>query len=40
VVYLADHPATGGYPVVATLGDADAGSSGQFARGRHPIRPD
>lgn len=33
VVFLADHPVTGGYPVIATVIDADLDAAGQLAPG-------
>ncbi|MFC5803901.1 biotin-dependent carboxyltransferase family protein [Streptomyces formicae] len=37
VVFLADHPTTGGYPVVAVVRDADLGAAAQAAPGT-PVR--
>ena len=37
VVFLADHPTTGGYPVVAVLDDADVDRCAQ-ARPGTPVR--
>lgn len=34
VLFLADHPVTGGYPVVAVLRDADLDAAGQLAPGQ------
>jgi biotin-dependent carboxylase-like uncharacterized protein len=47
VVFLADHPVTGGYPVIAVVCDADLdraaqlrpGQTVRFRAGRHPHRP-
>lgn len=37
VLFLADHPVTGGYPVIATVVDADVGRAAQLAPGT-PVR--
>lgn len=37
VLFLADHPTTGGYPVVAVVVDDDLGPAGQLAGG-YPLR--
>ena len=33
VVFMADHPVTGGYPVIATVVDKDLDKAGQLAPG-------
>ncbi|MFC4603742.1 biotin-dependent carboxyltransferase family protein [Rhodococcus kronopolitis] len=33
VLFLADHPVTGGYPVIAVVADADLGAAGQLVPG-------
>jgi allophanate hydrolase subunit 2 len=37
LVFLADHPVTGGYPVVAVVDDADLGRCAQLRPG-DPVR--
>jgi allophanate hydrolase subunit 2 len=37
VVFLADHPVTGGYPVIAVLRDADVDRAAQVRPGQ-PVR--
>jgi allophanate hydrolase subunit 2 len=37
VIFLADHPVTGGYPVAAVLVDADADRAAQLRPGQ-PVR--
>jgi len=37
VVFLADHPVTGGYPVIAVLRDADVDRASQVRPGQ-PVR--
>jgi biotin-dependent carboxylase-like uncharacterized protein len=35
ILLLADHPATGGYPVIAVVHSADLGAAGQLRPGQH-----
>ena len=36
VLFLADHPVTGGYPVLAVVTTADLPAAAQLRPGRHP----